>query len=174
MSQPPAGDQLAATVRGDFVLPRFDCWKITLSACQLQTSNRNIVCELYSHHEYLPLNALRIFEAAARLESFSSAADELFVTHGAVSKQIKQLEEWLGVRLFERAGGRVKLTDTGWRYLIQVQDGLDLIANATSQLLQPDNQRRLTINSTPTMAMHWLMPRCMYSAKATRMWNCIW
>ena len=108
---------------------------------------------------YPPLNALRIFEAAARLESFSSAADELFVTHGAVSKQIKQLEEWLGVRLFERAGGRVKLTDTGWRYLIQVQDGLDLIANATSQLLQPDNQRRLTINSTPTMAMHWLMPR---------------
>jgi LysR family glycine cleavage system transcriptional activator len=78
------------------------------------------------------------------------------------------------VRLFERAGGRVKLTDTGWRYLIQVQDGLDLIANATSQLLQPDNQRRLTINSTPTMAMHWLMPRCMYSAKATRMWSCIW
>ena len=108
---------------------------------------------------YPPLNALRIFESAARLESFSSAADELFVTHGAVSKQIKQLEEWLGVRLFERAGGRVKLTDTGWRYLIQVQDGLDLIANATSQLLQPDNQRRLTVNSTPTLAMHWLMPR---------------
>lgn len=108
---------------------------------------------------YPPLNALRIFEAAARLESFSAAANELFVTHGAVSKQIKQLEEWLGVQLFERAGGRVKLTDTGWRYLVQVQDGLDLIANATSQLLQPDQQRRLTVNSTPTLAMYWLLPQ---------------
>ncbi|MBI3143977.1 MAG: transcriptional regulator GcvA [Pseudogulbenkiania sp.] len=108
---------------------------------------------------YPPLNALRIFEAAARLESFSAAANELFITHGAVSKQIKQLEEWLGVKLFERTGGRVKLSDTGWRYLIQVQDGLDLIANATSQLLQPDRLRRLTVNSTPTFARHWLLPR---------------
>nr|WP_294863544.1 transcriptional regulator GcvA [uncultured Pseudogulbenkiania sp.] len=108
---------------------------------------------------YPPLNALRIFEAAARLESFSAAANELFITHGAVSKQIKQLEEWLGVKLFDRTGGRVKLSDTGWRYLIQVQDGLDLIANATSQLLQPDRLRRLTVNSTPTFARHWLLPR---------------
>ncbi|GGP24349.1 transcriptional regulator GcvA [Silvimonas amylolytica] len=106
-----------------------------------------------------PLNALRAFESAARLESFSAAANELFVTHGAVSKQIKQLEEWLNVQLFERAGGRVKLTDAGWRYLVQVQDGLDLISSATAQLLQPDRQRRLTINSTPTFALHWLLPR---------------
>ncbi|MGE8357277.1 MAG: LysR family transcriptional regulator, partial [Microvirgula sp.] len=106
-----------------------------------------------------PLNALRAFEAAARLASFSAAANELYVTHGAVSKQIKQLEEWLGVRLFERAGGRVKLTDVGWRYLVQVQDGLDIIANATAQLMQPDRPRRLTINSTPTLAMHWLLPQ---------------
>ncbi|GLS03110.1 DNA-binding transcriptional activator GcvA [Chitiniphilus shinanonensis] len=106
-----------------------------------------------------PLNALRAFEAAARLESFSAAAAELFVTHGAISKQIRQLEDWLGVKLFERKGGRVRLTDTGWRYLVQVQDGLDLIANATAQLRQPSRQRRLTINSTPTLAMHWLLPR---------------
>ncbi|AOX99423.1 transcriptional regulator GcvA [Jeongeupia sp. USM3] len=105
-----------------------------------------------------PLNALRIFEAAARLESFSAAANELFVTHGAVSKQIKQLEEWLSVQLFERAGGRVRLTDAGWRYLVQVQDGFDIIANATQQLMQPNRQRRLVINSTPTLAMYWLLP----------------
>ncbi|SMC23764.1 LysR family transcriptional regulator, glycine cleavage system transcriptional activator [Andreprevotia lacus DSM 23236] len=105
-----------------------------------------------------PLNALRAFESAARLESFSAAANELFVTHGAVSKQIKQLEEWLGVQLFDRTGGRVKLTDTGWRYLVQVQDGFDLIANATAQLKEPTRQRRLVINSTPTLAMHWLLP----------------
>ncbi|OHX10649.1 transcriptional regulator GcvA [Chromobacterium sphagni] len=108
---------------------------------------------------YPPLNSLRIFEAAARLESFSAAGGELFVTHGAVSKQIKQLEDWLGILLFERSGGRVKLTDAGWRYLVQVQDGLDLIANATSQLLLPNNQRRLSINSTPTFASYWLLPR---------------
>ncbi|MDN3577531.1 transcriptional regulator GcvA [Chitinimonas viridis] len=106
-----------------------------------------------------PLNALRSFESAARLESFSAAANELFVTHGAVSKQIKQLEEWLGVKLFERVGGRVKLSEVGWRYLVQVQDGLDIIANATAQLMQPNRQRRLVINSTPTMAMHWLLPQ---------------
>ncbi|PHV12907.1 transcriptional regulator GcvA [Chitinimonas sp. BJB300] len=106
-----------------------------------------------------PLNALRAFEAAARLESFSAAANELFVTHGAVSKQIKQLEEWLGIKLFERSGGRVKLSDTGWRYLVQVQDGFDIIANATAQLQQPNRQRRLVINSTPTLAMHWLLPQ---------------
>lgn len=106
-----------------------------------------------------PLNALRAFEAAARLESFSAAANELFVTHGAVSKQIKQLEEWLDVKLFERTGGRVKLTEVGWRYLVQVQDGLDMIANATTQIREPGRQRRLVVNSTPTFAMHWLLPR---------------
>ena len=108
---------------------------------------------------YPPLNALRVFEAAARLESFSAAAEELFVTHGAVSKQIRQLEEWLGTTLFARSGGRVRLTDAGWRYLVQVQDGLDLIANATSQLRNADRPRRLTVNSTPTFAMFWLLPR---------------
>lgn len=106
-----------------------------------------------------PLGTLRVFEAAARLESFSAAAGELFITHGAVSKQIKQLEERLGVLLFERTGGRVRLTETGWRYLVQIQDGLDLIANATSQLMQPDRRRRLTLNSTPTLAQYWLLPR---------------
>ncbi|MDK2126338.1 transcriptional regulator GcvA [Parachitinimonas caeni] len=105
-----------------------------------------------------PLNALRAFEAAARLGSFSTAADELFVTHGAISKQIKQLEAWLGVTLFERTGRRVKLTDSGWRYLVQIQDGLDLIANATAEVMQPNRQRRLVVNSTPTLAMHWLLP----------------
>ncbi|MBV8657283.1 MAG: transcriptional regulator GcvA [Burkholderiales bacterium] len=106
-----------------------------------------------------PLNALRAFESAARLESFSAAANELFVTHGAVSKQIKLLEEWLGVQLFVRTGGRVKLTEPGWRYLVQVQDGLDIIANATAQLQRPNQQRRLVINSIPTLAMYWLLPR---------------
>ncbi|WP_051304769.1 transcriptional regulator GcvA [Chitinilyticum litopenaei] len=106
-----------------------------------------------------PLNALRAFEAAARLNSFSAAADELHVTHGAISKQIRQLEDWLGLRLFERSGGRVKLSETGWRYLVQIQDGFDIINSATAQLREPSAQRRLVINSTPTLAMRWLLPR---------------
>ncbi|WP_028451059.1 transcriptional regulator GcvA [Chitinilyticum aquatile] len=106
-----------------------------------------------------PLNSLRAFEAAARLNSFTMAAAELCVTHGAISKQIRQLEEWLGLRLFERSGGRVQLTETGWRYLVQIQDGFDIITNATLQLREPSSQRRLILNSTPTLAMRWLLPR---------------
>lgn len=106
-----------------------------------------------------PLNSLRAFEAAARLNSFSMAANELNVTHGAISKQIRLLEEWLGLRLFDRTGGRVQLSDLGWRYLVQIQDGFDIITNATVQLREPSSQRRLTLNSTPTLAMRWLLPR---------------
>ncbi|MBE9609682.1 transcriptional regulator GcvA [Chitinilyticum piscinae] len=109
-----------------------------------------------------PLNALRAFEAAARLNSFSLAANELHVTHGAISKQIRHLEDWLGQALFERHGGRVKLSETGWRYLVQIQDSFDIISSATSQLREPVVQRRLTINSTPTLAMRWLLPRLQH------------
>ena len=66
-----------------------------------------------------PLNALRVFEAAARVESFSAAADELCVTHGAVSRQVAQLEAWLGLKLFERRGRRVVLTVSGREVPVQ-------------------------------------------------------
>ena len=70
------------------------------------------------------LNALRAFEAAARHESFSRAADELFVTHGAVSHQIRALEAELGVALFARDGKRVRLTDGGRQYAAEVRAAL--------------------------------------------------
>ena len=82
-----------------------------------------------------PLGALRAFEAAARLGSFSAAADELSVTHGAVSRQIRNLEDWLGVALFLRLGKRVQLTDAARAYLAGVQSAFDGIAAATTRVL---------------------------------------
>jgi len=105
-----------------------------------------------------PLNALRVFETAARLESFSAAAAQLNVTHGAVSRQIAQLEDWLGVALFQRHGRRVQLSDAGRQYLPVLQTAFDNIATATEKLTS-NRSRLLRINVTPTLAMHWLLPR---------------
>lgn len=105
-----------------------------------------------------PLNALRVFETAARLESFSAAAAQLNVTHGAISRQIAQLEEWLGVALFQRHGRRVQLSDAGRQYLPVLQTAFDNIATATEKLTS-NRSRLLRINVTPTLAMHWLLPR---------------
>ncbi len=106
-----------------------------------------------------PLNALKAFEAAARLGSFTAAAAALFVTHGAISRQIQQLEAWLELPLFERHGRRVRLTPAGQSYLPAIQSALDNIAEATEKLSARSQSRRLNINVTPTLAMHWLLPR---------------
>ena len=82
-----------------------------------------------------PLNAVRAFEAAARHESFTKAALELSVTHGAVSRQVALLEDWLGRPLFTRARSQVMLSDAGRRYLVEVTSALDRIAVASAQLL---------------------------------------
>ncbi|MDO3546788.1 transcriptional regulator GcvA [Ralstonia pseudosolanacearum] len=105
-----------------------------------------------------PLGALRVFEAAARYESFSRAAIELFVTHGAVSHQMRTLEEELGVPLFERRGKRVTLTHAGRTYAERVRDALDQIAQATHQLRAGNRDNRLTISTMPSFAARWLTP----------------
>lgn len=106
-----------------------------------------------------PLNALKAFESAARQGSFRLAADTLHVTHGAISRQVQQLEEWLGVALFVRQGRRVVLTAAGQAYLPTIQTAFDHIASATEKLVARAQGRRLRINVTPTLAMHWLLPR---------------
>ncbi|MBI3146038.1 MAG: transcriptional regulator GcvA [Pseudogulbenkiania sp.] len=106
-----------------------------------------------------PLNALKAFESAARQGSFRLAADTLHVTHGAISRQVQQLEEWLGVALFVRQGRRVELTAAGQAYLPTIQTAFDQIASATEKLVARAQGRRLRINVTPTLAMHWLLPR---------------
>jgi LysR family transcriptional regulator, glycine cleavage system transcriptional activator len=106
-----------------------------------------------------PLNALRAFEAAARLGSFSKAADELFVTHGAISRHVRGLEDWLGRKLFERLNRRVVLTPAGKTYLAEIGAALDRIAVATMRQLEPGRHRLLRVNALATFTMRWLIPR---------------
>ncbi len=106
-----------------------------------------------------PLNALRAFEAAARLGSFSAAAEVLHVTHGAVSRQIRSLEDWLGMPLFERRGRRVLLTNPGRDYYHAVQSAFTTIIGATRRVTESGAKRRITIDALPTFTMHWLLPR---------------
>ena len=106
-----------------------------------------------------PLNALRAFEAAGRLESFSQAAAELHVTHGAISHQVKALEEHLGVALFLRNGRRVVLTGEGRIFAEQIRSALNQISEAAALLKRRTRPNRLTISVLPSFASRWLMPR---------------
>src|SRR4051812_10540972 len=106
-----------------------------------------------------PLNALKAFEAAARSESFTRAADELNVTQGAVSHQVKALEETLGLKLFSRERQRLVITEAGREYLAVVRDALDRIALGTERLLQRQNAGVLTVSTSPDFAAKWLVHR---------------
>ncbi|WP_322039755.1 transcriptional regulator GcvA [Burkholderia diffusa] len=105
------------------------------------------------------LNAIRAFEAAARHENFSRAADELYVTHGAVSHQVRALEEELGVQLFTRNGKRLCLTDAGMRYAQQVRTALMVIADATREVRASDRGRRLVVSMLSSFAARFITPR---------------
>ncbi|MBU6488909.1 MAG: transcriptional regulator GcvA [Burkholderiales bacterium] len=105
------------------------------------------------------LNALKTFEAAARHESFSRAADELFVTHGAVSHQIRALEDALGTPLFLRDGKRVRLTDAGCRYAKDVRSALMSLADATRAVREGQRARRLVVSSMSSFSARWMTPR---------------
>jgi LysR family transcriptional regulator, glycine cleavage system transcriptional activator len=104
------------------------------------------------------LNAVRAFEAAARLQSFSRAADELSVTQSAVSRQIQKLEAELGQPLFARNGPHLKLTDRGREYYGVVQQGLGVIKRGTERLFR-HSAPVLTITATPSVITNWLVPR---------------
>jgi LysR family transcriptional regulator, glycine cleavage system transcriptional activator len=106
-----------------------------------------------------PLNAVRAFEVAARRLSFRAAAEELFVTPGAVSRQIHNLEAFLGTRLFLRGGRQVELTRHGESYLVEVREGLERLVRATSALTSRLDEQVLRLKLPPTCAMRWLVPR---------------
>jgi len=106
-----------------------------------------------------PLNALKAFEAAARNESFTRAAEELHVTQGAVSHQVKALEATLGLKLFNRERQRLTLTDPGRDYLAVVRDALDRIALGTERLVQWQTSGALTVSTSPDFAAKWLVYR---------------
>ena len=111
-------------------------------------------------HRLPPLSALRPFEAAARLESFSRAAEELHITHGAVSHQVRALEAFLGTPLFARHGKRVSLSAAGRVFAERIRSALDEIAVA-AEAVRPARSRdnRLTVSVLPSFASRWLMPR---------------
>jgi LysR family transcriptional regulator, glycine cleavage system transcriptional activator len=105
------------------------------------------------------LNALKAFEAAARHESFTKAAQELHVTQGAVSHQVKALEAELGLRLFTRHRQRLVITDPGRSYLEVVRDAFDRLALGTDRLVQRQKSGVLTLTTSPNFAAKWLVHR---------------
>jgi len=113
-----------------------------------------------------PLNALKAFEAAARSESFTRAAEELNVTQGAVSHQVKALEAILGVKLFNRERQRLAITEAGREYLAVVRDALDRIAVGTERLVQRQTSGVLTVSTSPDFAAKWLVHRLGRFAEA--------
>src|SRR5260370_28962755 len=92
-----------------------------------------------------PLNGVKAFEAAARSESFTRAGEELNVTQGAVSHQVKALEETLGLKLFNRERRQLVITEAGREYLAVVRDALDRISLGTERLLQRQSSGVLTV-----------------------------
>lgn len=106
-----------------------------------------------------PLNALRMFEAAARHLNFTKAAEELFVTQGAVSRQIRLLEDNLQQALFVRDGPRVELTPAGERYRDAVREALGIIRRGTAELKRLSAAPTLTVSVLPSFATLWLVPR---------------
>jgi len=106
-----------------------------------------------------PLNPLKAFEAAARLGSVSAAARELRVTHGAISHQLKTLEEALATPLFDRSGKRLKLTAPGALLLPAVTQAFSGIAAATAQMKRPATSGKLSITCVPALLSFWIVPR---------------
>jgi LysR family glycine cleavage system transcriptional activator len=105
------------------------------------------------------LNALKAFEAAARHESFTKAANELSVTQGAVSHQVKALEIDLGIRLFDRDRQKLSVTRAGRAYLDVVRDAFDRIALGTEQIQHQSKAGALTVSTSPDFAAKWLVNR---------------
>ncbi len=106
-----------------------------------------------------PLNALRGFEAAARLGSFHKAAEELHLTQSAISQQIRSLESFLEQPLFYRSGRSVSLTDAGHDLHSTTQAMLQQLSVGIRRLDQYRKPNQLVVNTTPAFARHWLLPR---------------
>lgn len=103
--------------------------------------------------------ALRALEAVARTGSLTRAADAMHVTHGAISHQLKGLEDDLGVRLIERAGRGIRLTDEGERFAGRVRAALTDIAEAVREITEHNNPRQFRVSMMPSFAARWLLPR---------------
>lgn len=102
------------------------------------------------------LTALRVFETAGKTKSFTLASEQLHVTQGAVSRQVKQLEEYLGVPLFIRKHHKLELTTAGQQLLLKLERSFNLIESAVNEIRDPNQRQKLTILAPPTFATRWL------------------
>jgi LysR family glycine cleavage system transcriptional activator len=115
--------------------------------------------EMNSMDRLPPLNAIRAFESVARHLSITHAADELNVTPGAVSRQIRALEEFLGLDLFVRGHRQITLTHSGEQYFRAVARMIEDLRGATKKLMSPPLRRQIKVRAYTTFAMQWLIPR---------------
>ncbi len=106
-----------------------------------------------------PLHALRAFHAAARFGRIKDAAAALGLTESAVSHQIRKLEAWLSVRLFERNGPHIRLSADGERYFAALDPAFDAIRAATEALRAPAGRNRVSLTLPASLATYWLIPR---------------
>jgi LysR family glycine cleavage system transcriptional activator len=113
-----------------------------------------------------PLNALRCFESAARHRSFSRAAEELHVTQSAVSHQVRQLEDWFGIMLFERQGRQTVPTSKGETLATGLAEAFGIMQDACRQVRASQTGATLTIAVLPSIATIWLIPKLAAFFKA--------
>ena len=106
-----------------------------------------------------PLSCLRSFEAVARLGSVTRAAEELHVTHSAISQQLKVLEDIVGVSLFIREGRGLRVSEDGRLYALQIRESLNAIADATRQVQARPQACELVVAVMPSFGRSWLLPR---------------
>ncbi len=106
-----------------------------------------------------PLNALRVFDAAARHLSFTKAAEELFVTPAAVSHQVKSLEDFLGLKLFRRRNRSLLLTKEGQNYYLDIKEIFTALNDATRKLQAHSAKGALAVSLLSSFAIQWLVPR---------------
>lgn len=119
-------------------------------------------------HRELPLSALRAFTVAAEWKSMTSAAAELGVTHGAISRQIGQLEKWIGTSLFIRHGRSMTLSPAGELLSQQLGHSFDEILTACSDISLSKEKQTLTVEAPTTFAMYWLLPRITWLEQQLR------
>ncbi|MCH8105450.1 MAG: transcriptional regulator GcvA [Proteobacteria bacterium] len=113
-----------------------------------------------------PLNSLRAFESAGRHLSFSKAALELSVTTGAISQQIRTLEEFLDIKLFKRRSRSIVLTEPGQIFLPLLSEGFTRITEAVDTVRRSQRDGPLTISAAPSFTSRWLIPRlCKFQAR---------
>ena len=120
-----------------------------------QNNTQGLAMDVRLHH----LSGLRYFEVAARLKSYSRAAEELFVSQAAVSQKIRQLEDGLGCKLFMRDGREMRLTEHGKILSKYISQGFESIITGLNQIQSEPIEGLLCVSSTPSFASRWLLPR---------------